>query len=82
MYVLKCEQCIDLYKFEKFLIFKQQQNLGGRFGTSKMHLSPTSDLGCCPFEVGGSLVVDLMFIVTPIVRVCYFSMFCCTLCPF
>ena len=32
-----------------------------------MHLTPTSDLGCCLFEVGGSLVVDFMFIVTPIV---------------
>ena len=28
---------------------------------------------------GGSVVVDFWFIVTPIVGVCNFSMFCCTL---
>ena len=36
-------------------------------------------LGCCPFLGGGSVVVDLLFIVTPIVGVCNCSMFCCTL---
>ena len=38
-------------------------------------------LGCCPFWGGGSVVVvvDFLFIVTPIVRVCNCSMFCCTL---
>ena len=54
------------------------QNLGRRFGTSKMHLSPQwlrllSILRC------GSVVADLSFIVTPIVGVCNCSMFCCTL---
>ena len=29
--------------------------------------------------VGGSVVVDFLFIVTPIVGVCNCSMFCCTL---
>ena len=29
--------------------------------------------------MGGSVVVDLLFIVTPIVGVCNCSMFCCTL---
>ena len=45
-----------------------------------MHLSPPPPvgLGCCPFQGGGSVVVDL-FIVTPIVGVCNCSMFCCTL---
>ena len=38
-----------------------------------MHLSPPSGLG------GGSVVVDFLFIVTPIVGVCNCSMFCCTL---
>ena len=36
-------------------------------------------MGCHPFLGGGSVVVDLLFIVTPIVRVCNCSMFCCTL---
>ena len=49
-----------------------------------MHLSPPpppppGGLGCCPFEGGGSVVVDFLFIVTPIVGVCNCSMFCCTL---
>ena len=38
-----------------------------------------SGLGCRPFKGGGSVVVDLLFIVTPIVGVCNCSMFCCTL---
>ena len=41
--------------------------------------SNTGGLGCCPFEVGGSVVVDFLFIVTPIVGVCDCSMFGCTL---
>ena len=53
--------------------------MGKRFGTSKMHLSPPGGLGCCPFLGGGSVVVDFLFIVTPIVGVCNCSMFCCTL---
>ena len=36
-------------------------------------------VGCCPFKGGGSVVVDFLFIVTPIVGVCNCSMFCCTL---
>ena len=37
-------------------------------------------LGCCPFKGGGSVVVvDFLFIVTPIVGVCNCYMFCCTL---
>ena len=36
-------------------------------------------LGCCPFSGGGSVVVDFLFIVAPIVGVCNCSMFCCTL---
>ena len=35
----------------------------------------TSDLQIC----GGSVVVDFLFIVTPIVGVCNCSMYCCTL---
>ena len=44
-----------------------------------MHLSPPGGLGCCPFYGDGSVVVDFLFIVTPIVGVCNCSMFCCTL---
>ena len=33
----------------------------------------------CSVAVGGSVVVDFLFIVTPIVGVCNCSMFCCTL---
>ena len=43
-----------------------------------MHLNPCG-LGCCPFSGGGSVVVDFLFIVTPIVGGCNCSMFCCTL---
>ena len=39
--------------------------------------TPLGGLGCCQFYVGGSVVVDLLFIVTPIVGVCNCSMFCC-----
>ena len=32
-----------------FFVLQQQQNLGWRFGTSKMHLSPPPpSVGCCP----------------------------------
>ena len=48
-----------------------------------MHLSPPppspGGLDCCPFYGSGSVVVDFLFIVTPIVGVCNCSMFCCTL---
>ena len=40
---------------------------------------PPSGLGCCPFKGGGSVVVDFLFIVTPIVGVCNCYMFCCAL---
>ena len=42
-----------------------------------MHLSPDG-LGCCLFYGGGSVVVDFLFIVTPIMEVCNCSMFSCT----
>ena len=46
-----------------------------------MHLSPPPSrggLGCCLFLGGDTVVVDLLFIATPIVGVCNCSMFCCT----
>ena len=50
-----------------------------------MHLTPPppppppDGLDCCLFLGGGSVVVDFLFIVTPILGVCNCSMFCCTL---
>ena len=44
-----------------------------------MHLGPPGGLGCCPFWGGGSVVVDFLFIVAPVVGVCNCSVFCCTL---
>ena len=38
-----------------------------------------SGLGCCPFLGSGSVVVDLLLIVTPIVEFCNCSTFCCAL---
>ena len=35
----RCHECTTL-SLETFLVLQQQQNLGRRFGTSKMHLSP------------------------------------------
>ena len=35
-----------------------------------------SGFGCCPFKRGGSVVVDSLLIVTPIVGFCNGSMFC------
>ena len=61
-----------------FLVLQQEQNLARRFGTSKMHIAPDG-LSCCPFKGGGSVVVDFLFIVTPIVGVYNCSMFYCAL---
>ena len=47
-------------------VLQQQQNLARRFGTSKMHLRPSSGLSCCSFEDCGSVVVDSLSIVTPL----------------
>ena len=44
-----------------------------------MHFKPPGGLGCCPLYGGGSVVVDFLFFVTPILEVCNCSMFCCTL---
>ena len=44
-----------------------------------MDFKPPGGLGCCPFLGGGSVVVDFLLIVTPIVGVCNCSMFCCAL---
>ena len=52
--------------------------MGWRFGASRMQLNPSvSSAAVCSMGLG-YVVVDL-FIVTPIVGVCYCSMFCCTL---
>ena len=38
-----------------------------------------SGLGCCPFWGDGSVVVDFVFVVAPVVGVCGCSVFCCAL---
>ena len=54
-------------------MLQQQQNLGRKFGTSKMHLSPQW------LWQGDGSVVDSLLIVTPIVGFCNSSMFCSAL---
>ena len=56
-------------------VLQQQQNLGRRFGSSKMHLSsPPVALAAVR-----SKEVRLLLIVTPIVGFCNCCMFCCAL---
>ena len=63
------DSCLPLANFEP------QQNLGRIFSTSKMHLSSPSGVGCCPFEGGEYVVVDLMYF--PLfVRVLCLSLLC------
>ena len=52
------------------------QNLGVRFGTSGVHLG---SLWLCPVWDGGSVDVDSLLIVVPIVGFCGCSIFCCAL---
>ena len=59
--------------------FQQQQNLGRRFGTSKMHLSPPVAQAAVPSKAVVLLLLTFCLFVTPIVGVCNCSMFCCTL---
>ena len=61
------------------IVLQQQPNLGRRFGTSKMHISPLW-LRPCPFEGRGSVVVDCCLLFLPLWEsvivlcfvVCYF----------
>ena len=53
-------------------VFQQQQNLGRRFGNAS---KPPSGLGYSQFLGGGSVVVDSLLIVAPIVGFCSCSMF-------
>ena len=62
----------------------QQQNLGRRFGTSKMHLSPPPPpprwlrlLSSVLRRCNGYVAVDLLFIVTHTVGFCNCFLFCC-----
>ena len=57
-----------------FLVLQQWQNIGQRFGTSKMHLSPPVALAAVQ-----SKAVFLLLLVTPIVGYYNSSMFCCGL---
>ena len=60
-------------------------DINNAYKTTKLNLNlnafkppPPDGLGCCPFYGGGSVVVDLLFIVIPMVGVCNCSMFSCT----
>ena len=55
------------------------QNLGRGFGTSKMHLSPRWLRLLSFYGSDSVVVVDLLFIGTPIVGVYNYPMSCCTL---
>ena len=46
-------------------------NVGLRlgFGTGRVHLAPVGSLGCCLIKGGGSVTVDPLFIVAPIICV-------------
>ena len=65
------------------LVLQQQQNLGRRFGTSKMHLSPQR-LWLLSVLGGGSVVDDSLLIVTHIAGFCnfFYDLLCVTLCLF
>ena len=62
--------------YRTFLVLQQQQNLGRRFGTSKMHLGPQ-----VAWAAVRSKAVVLMFLTFCLftMGVCNCSMFCCTL---
>ena len=62
-------------------VLQQQQNLGRRFDTSKMHISPPPPgaWAAVRSKAGGSVVVVSLLIVTHIVGFCNCSMFCCVL---
>ena len=59
-------------------MLQQQQNLGRSFGTIKIHLSHPVALAAVRSKAG-SVVVDSLLIVTPIVGFSDCSMFCCAL---
>ena len=62
------------FGFGRFLCF----NGGGVWGGGSVPVGciwPPGGLGCCPFWGGGSVVVDFLFVVTPIVGVCGCSVF-------
>ena len=61
-------------------MLQHRQNLGQRFGTSKMHVRPPVALATVRSKAV-VLIVDSMLIVTctPIVGFCNSSMFCCAL---
>ena len=47
--VLTLSVIISSIKIVTLFVLQRMQNLGRRFGNSKMHLSlPSSGLGCCP----------------------------------
>ena len=69
---------MDGCRAEHFFYFNNSRIYGEDLVPVKCILAP-GGLGCCPFYGGVSVVVEFLFIVTPIVGVCNCSMFCCTL---
>ena len=53
--------------------------MGKRELIALLNLSSWCLVSCCPFWGGGSVVVDCLFVVAPILGVCGCSIFCCTL---
>ena len=61
-------------------MLQQQQNLGRRFGTSKIHLSPPPVAwAAVRSKAVGMLLLIRFLIVTPSVEFCNCSMLCCVL---
>ena len=58
---------------------------GKKFLLKLVNFMTLAGLGCCLFYCGGSVVVDLLFNVLPIVcgsSVYFFGLLCITSCPF
>ena len=87
---VKCHQCVCENRGARVCILGEQYcrtngKIIGVGGEEQRQYLGTENkqqhifFGCCAFYGGGSVVVDFLFIVTPIVGVCNCSMFCCTL---
>ena len=69
---------LNMLNLMRHWLFISSKGQCGPFSLGCLYWSPIN-ISCCPFYGGGSVVVDFLFIVTPIVGVCNCSMFCCTL---
>ena len=76
--VVRCVGWMASVPAERFLYFGSTESRAGIWYQWDA-FGPPGGLGCCPFWGSGSVVVDFLSIVTPIVGVCNCSLFCCTL---